>query len=211
MISPATSGEIFTSVFGLHFPGGRDRLQDRFAHGLFGRYRNWFFPFAGNDRNDDQEHNETDRTKDDLTLALARRFRGDGAVSVVLCSGLMHGEAIFLRRGTDNSFFRRFAKQNAVHVARFVRTRVSGSFGFNKLGSPLFSAAHESARSPMRHARRSSGSGSRAALSSAGRSSVSPTFPRATQTFRKKPRRLIRLIGESCEIAREICSSLSSK
>src|SRR5206468_10729881 len=40
------------------------------------------------------------------------------------------------------------------------------------------------------------GSESVAARSSAGKSDKSPTLPNATQTLRKKPRRLIRFIGE---------------
>src|SRR4051794_6102565 len=55
-----------------------------------------------------------------------------------------------------------------------------------------------------------SGSGSFAADSSAGRSPALPTFPSATQTFLRKPRRLIRLIGDLRNICRN-CSSASDR
>src|SRR6266571_7328954 len=54
------------------------------------------------------------------------------------------------------------------------------------------------------------GSGSSAARSSAGRSDTSPVLPRATHTLRRKPRRLIRLIGEFLKRARN-SASVSSK
>src|SRR6266700_653426 len=50
------------------------------------------------------------------------------------------------------------------------------------------------------------GSESAAARSSAGKSDKSPTLPNATQTLRKKPRRLIRLIGEFLKSTRNSTS-----
>ena len=50
------------------------------------------------------------------------------------------------------------------------------------------------------------GSASAAARSSAGKSDGFPTLPNATQTFRKKPRRLIRLIGEFLKSTRNLSS-----
>src|SRR5205823_11238876 len=52
-----------------------------------------------------------------------------------------------------------------------------------------------------------SGSESLAALWSAGRSPRLPIFPSATQTLRKNPRRLIRLMGDRRKSARNCTSS----
>src|SRR6266508_1701676 len=51
------------------------------------------------------------------------------------------------------------------------------------------------------------GSGSAAARSRTGKSDAFPTLPSATQTLRRKPRRLIRLIGEFLKSVRNSLSS----